>query len=174
MMCSYDQVPWIMFLPTFLKLLFPSASLQLCTCAPPHLDSKWWGKGDSDGVWLDVYTNQGRRGGGIYRPTRWKPAVSKLGKHSRKSYSHPRGQGRLDKSQRLEEALVISQSALLRRVVWHWRVGYRGWNDNSEMNKCLPCAPGSLSQHPAGRWKDDCRHRDKMENRRIQRLASAI
>lgn len=30
------------------------------------------------------------------------------GKHSRKSYSRPRRQGRLDKSQRLEKALVIS------------------------------------------------------------------
>ena len=31
------------------------------------------------------------------------------------------------------------------------------------MNKCLPCAPGSLSEHPGGRWKDDCRYRDEIE-----------
>lgn len=167
MMCCSYEVPWIMFLSTYPKLPFHSISLQLCMCV--HMCVKQWSKEDSEGNHVQILGGEEKRETvskarreDIIRPTRWKPAVSELRKHSRKSYSHPRRQGRLDKSQRLEKALVISQSALLWRVVWRWRVQYHGWNDNCEMNKCLPCTPGSLSEHPGGRWKDVCRHQDKM------------
>lgn len=70
--------------------------------------------------------------------------------------------------QRFQNALVISQSAVLWRAVWRWIVRYHGWNDNSDMDKC---APGSLSKHPVGRWKDNCRHRDKMETGKVENLA---
>lgn len=181
MMCRSYQVQWIMFLSISLKLLFTSVSLQLCTWAPLHLCFKRWSKRDSEGSHVQTRREEEIRET-VYK-TGWEISASQpggnqlwasSGKHSRKSYSRPRRQGRLDKSQRLEKALVISQSALLWRAAWRWRVRYHGWNDNSEMNECLPCAPGSLSQHPGGRWKDDCRHRDKMESGKVQELAAPI
>lgn len=156
-----------MFPSTLLQLPFHSVSLQLCTWVPLNLCFKRWSKRDLVGNHVQTRRRVNRR---RCISTRWRPAVGELGKHSSKSYSRPR----LDKSQRLEKAFVISQSALLWRAAWSWRVRYHGWNDKSEMNECLPCAPGSLSQHPGGGWKDDCRHRDKTESGEVEKLALPI